>query len=139
MARVFTEPKTLREVLTCKSKWYKGAMHHLLFEHLDTINPYNVPLVQRYYSHCLMGAVECTEPSPADTNELGTSENSLKRVIATRNRSKRRDVILSTIQKLCEQRKLPLREYYSVERFNDHHTTEWKHIQLLLRHLPKGV
>lgn len=134
MARVFTEPKTLREVLTCKSKWIKGNWH----ETLRTLDK-EIPLAQRFHSHCLIGAMRCTMPAPRDTKILETLQEHQKQSEVILRRDIRTERILKIINKLASQGKFPLRRYNSPETFNDHPTTQWKHIQLLLRHLPKGV
>ena len=135
MARVFENPKRICEVLTCKSKWIKGNWHETL-----RISSREIPLAQRYHSHCLIGAMRCTMPAPRDTKkDLTYSDEWYTQAQVILRRDIRTEHILKIINKLASQGKFPLRHYPSPENFNDHPTTQWKHIQLLLRHLPKGV
>lgn len=112
MAKIFEKPTRIRQVLTCKSKWTKHIQHrNRLTNDLDQ------PTHFFYEKHCLVGALACL----ADLDSYHYK------------------AVKAVINKLCEQGKLPKKSYTCIGDFNDHCATEWKHIQLVIRHLPKDV
>lgn len=112
MTRIFEKPTRIRQVLTCRSKWTKHKEYrNLLIDNLDQ------PKHLIYEKHCLVGALACL----VDLNSYHYK------------------AVKAVINKLCEQSKLPKRSYTCIGDFNDHCATEWKHIQLVIRHLPKDV
>lgn len=112
MTKIFEKPTSIRQVLTCKSKWTKKTSHKNLLK-----DDPELPRHLMFEKHCLHGALWCKVEKP----------------------TKQYIVVKEVIDKLCEQNKLPLKWYKNVLDFNDHPTTEWKHIQLVLRNLPKGI